>query len=52
LFSLLRAARQETALFDRVDSLLGFVLDYLWIIGLLGGASGAAGVIANVTHAV
>ena len=26
--------------------------NYLWIIGLLGGASGAAGVIANVTHAV
>jgi hypothetical protein len=25
---------------------------YLWISELLGGASGAAGVIANVTHAV
>ena len=26
--------------------------DYLWIRELLGGPSGAAGVIANVTHAV
>jgi hypothetical protein len=34
------------------DSLLSSSLDYLWLRELLGGAAGAAGVIANVTHAV